>query len=168
MPKDQIRRLKSHYLSRWAVLRHNQKHDQKIVLLEDNFVLKNLLSGHTLCVDCLGEMYHGIIPNLSTVADDKKYNNLVLINNISFKYKTTEQIFSYVDDLASKVLMPGGRVILSFDHQFLIYNRIEVSVSTMLASCAQYMTNFKVHKMLNLLNKAQPGYGNYFFCLDHR
>lgn len=165
MSKIKIRMLKSHYLARWAVLRHNQKHDQKIVLLEDQFVLKNLISGNTLCIDCLGEMYQDIIPNLSTLASDKKYNNLVLINNVLFKYKTLEQIFSYVNELANTVLLPGGRVILSFEHRFLIYNRIEVSVDTLLASCTQYLTNFKLHKMLNLFGKSQPGYGDYFFSL---
>jgi hypothetical protein len=169
MTKSQIRTLKSHYLSRWAVLRQNQKQDQKVLLLIDQFVLKNLTCGDTLCFDCLGEMYQDIITNLSTeVNKNKKYNSLVLINNLEFKYKTLDQIASYIDELASKVLLPNGRVILSFEHRFLIYNRIDVSVDTMLGSWMQHSKKFKLHRMLNLLGNSQPGYGDYFFCLDYK
>ena len=168
MTKSHIRTLKSHYLSRWTVLRRNQKQDQKVLLIIDQFVLKNLSHGSTLCVNCLGDMYQGIIENLSTSANEKKYNNLVLINNIEFKYKTLDQIASYLDDLSSKVLLPNARVILSFEHRFLIYNRVDISIDTLLHSWAENLQKFKIHRMFNNRGASQPGYGDYFFCLEYK
>jgi len=168
MTKTQIRTLKSHYLSRWAVMRHNQKHDQKVLLITDQFVLKNLLPGSTLCYDCLGEMYQGIIPNLSTTTNTKIYNNLVLINNIEFKYKTLDQIAEYINLLTKAVLNPGGRVILSFEHRFLNYNRVAISNSSLISQWAKNLSNFKSLVILNLLGKSQPGYGDYFFCFEYQ
>ena len=168
MTKTQIRMLKSHYLSRWAVLRHNQKNNQKILLLTDQFVLKNLLPGNTLCHNCLGEVYQNIIPNLSTSADSKTYNNLVFLNNIEFKYKTIDQIGEYISLLSKNVLLPGGRVILSFEHRFLIYDRVHISNSSLISQWIQRFPELKLHTMINLLGKSQPGYGDYFFCLTYR
>lgn len=165
MRKTQIRALKSHYLSRWAVLRHNQKHSQKLLLLQDQFVLKNLLPGHTLCYNCLGEMYETIIPNLSTTAD-KKYNNLILINNLEFKYKTPDQLRVFLEELSEKVLLPNSRVILSFDLRFLIYDRVGLSVDSLINNWLADLKKFKLVSKILSLGKTPPGYGDYFFCLD--
>ena len=166
MTKFQARFLKSHYQSRWTVLRHNQKNNDKILLFNDQFVLKNLTPGKTLAYNCLGDMYHDIIPNLSlTAGHDRVYNNLVLINNTEFKYKTLEQISEFVENLAESTLLRDSRIILSFEHRFLVYNRVEVSVNSMLAN---WPGQFKQRQMLNLLRKTQPGYGDYFFCLDYK
>jgi hypothetical protein len=113
-------------------------------------------------------MYQGIIENLSTSANEKKYNNLVLINNIEFKYKTLDQIASYLDELASKVLLPNARVILSFEHRFLIYNRVDTSIDTLLHSWSENLQKFKIHRMFNSRGSPQPGYGDYFFCLEYK
>ena len=40
----------------------NQKNQNKILTLEDQFVLKNLLDGATLCYNCLGDIYNNIVP----------------------------------------------------------------------------------------------------------
>jgi hypothetical protein len=166
MRKSQIRVLKSHYQARWAVLRHNQKHIQKLLLLPDQFVLKNLLTGDTLCYNCLGEMYETIISNLSTTAD-KKFNNLVLINNLEFKYKTLDQLTIFLEELSENVLVPNSRVILSFEHKFLIYDRVGVSVDTLINNWLASLKKFKPVAKILLLGKSQPGYGDYFFCLDY-
>lgn len=167
MRKIQIRTLKSHYQSRWAVLRHNQKHHDKILLLTDQFVIKNLVAGSTLAYHCLGEMYQGIVPNISlTPADKNLYNNIVLVNNTEFKYKTPEQLSGYIEQLADPLLLPNGRVILSFEHRFLVYNRVEISVDAMLSAWTKSFKKFKLKQMLNLLGRTQPGYGDYFFCLE--
>jgi hypothetical protein len=167
MNKRQIRRLKSHYLARWSVLRHNQKHTQKILLINDLFVLKNLLPGSTLCHECLGEIYRDIIPDLATTASTQ-YTNLVLVNNIEFKYKTLDQITVYLEGLANTVLLPTGRVILSFEHRFLIYDRINVSINTLLTHWVAKLDKFKLISTISLLGTSQPGYGNYFFCLEYQ
>lgn len=166
MHKNQIRTLKSHYQTRWAVLRHNQKHVQKLLLIHDQFVLKNLLPGNTLCYNCLGEMYKTIISNLSTTAD-KKYDNLVLINNIEFKYKTVAQLTVLLEELSENFLLPNGRVILSFEHRFLIYDRVGVSVDLLFNNWLEGLTKFKLVSKILLLGKSQPGCGDYFFCLDY-
>lgn len=165
MNKSQVRRLKSHYLERWAVLRYNQKHTEKILLTDDLFVLKNLSPGHTLCYNCLGEMYQDIIPNLSTTID-RRYNNLVLINNIDFKYKTLDQIADYLNELSDQALLPGGRIIVSFEQRFLIYNRIRYSVESLINNWAVSMKKFKLLVTLSLVGSSQYGYGEYFFCWE--
>ena len=166
MNKFQIRQLKNHYQSRWGVLRHNQKNTKKILLLNDLFVLKNLLPGRTLCYNCLGEMYNDIIPDLS-VTLTQRCNNLVLINNFEFKYKTLDQLAEYITELAKKSLCPGGRVIMSFEHRFLIYDRVGVSVDSLFNNWLEGLTKFKLVSKILLLGKSQPGCGDYFFCLDY-
>jgi hypothetical protein len=166
MHKQQVRKLKSHYLARWGVLRHNQKNSQKILLVNDLFVLKNLIPGRTLCYECLGEMYQNVIPDLST-SGSGQYNNLVLINNIEFKYKTLDQITAYLENLARDVLLPGGRLILSFEHRFLVYDRVGISVDTLFRQWIANLENFNLVKMVSLFGKSQPGYGDYFFCFSY-
>lgn len=163
MTKTHIRNLKSHYLARWTVMRHNQKNKNKILLLEDQFVLKNLLPGATLCYNCLGEIYEGIIDQSSS----KKYHNLVLINNLEFKYKTVSEINAWLFQLAKNLLEPGGQIILSIEHRFLIYDRVNISVNTLLSSWFDNSKNFTILKFINLLGKTNPGYGDYFFCVRY-
>ena len=165
MNKFQVRQLKSHYMARWAVLRHNQKHSKKILLINDLFVLKNLLPGSTLCHDCLGELYQDIIPNLLTTAD-QYCNNIVLINNIKFKYKTLDQISDYIDTLCDQALLPKGRIILSFEHRFLIYNRVSKSVDSLINNWINSLKKFTPIASMSMLGKAQPGYGDHFVCLE--
>ena len=165
MNKFYVRQLKSHYMERWAILRHNQKNFEKKLLMHDLFVLKNLLPGHTLCHNCLGELYEGIIPNLSTSAD-QYYNNLVLINNIEFKYKTLDQILHYITTLSKQTLLPGGRIIFSFEHRFLIYNRVSESIDSLIKNWILSLVTFKPIATLLLLGKSPYGYGDYFFCIE--
>lgn len=165
MNKFLIRQLKNHYQARWAVFRHNQKNVKKILLINDMFVLKNLLPGRTLCHNCLGEMYQDIIPNLSTTID-QRFNNLVLVNNIEFKYKTLDQIADYLEKLSVETLLPSGRIILSFEHRFLIYNRIDISVDSLIQNWTSSLRNFKTVATLSLLGTSQPGYGDHFICLE--
>jgi hypothetical protein len=167
MDKTKVRILKSHYQSRWALLRRNQKNIQKILLIDDLIVVKNLLSGNTLCHNCLGDIYNGIVENLSLDITDKKYQNIVLINNTEFKYRTLDQIAEYITDLAKRALLPKGRLIISFEHRFLIYNRVELGINDLLKSWASNLDNFSMVKHVSLLGKASPGYGDYFFCFDY-
>jgi hypothetical protein len=167
MHKLQVRKLKSHYQARWGVYRHNQKNINKILLINDLIVLKNLVPGDTLCYECLGEVYRDIIPNLSTTIS-KQYNNLVLVNNLDFKYKTLDQITEYLENIAHNVLIPGGRIILSFEHKFLIYDRVSVSVESLFSHWTANLRKFRLVKMISLFGQSQPGYGDYFFVLSAR
>ena len=164
MRKAEVRNLKSHYQSRWAVLRHNQKSKSKMLLLNDAFVLKNLQPGNTLCYNCLGEMYKDIIDDLSV--DEATCDNLVLINNLAFKYKTVTELSAYIQRLSVEFLRSGGRLIFSFEHRFLIYDRVNVSIDTMITNLTNQFQGFELVKFVNLLNCSQPGYGDYFFCFE--
>ena len=144
-------------------MRHNQKKSDKILLLEDHFILKNLTPGSTIFHKCLGEIYLGIVD----VTPGIRYNNLVLINNLEFKYKTVDQINSWVLELAEQLLLPGGRIIMSINHRYLIYNRVGISVDTLTSTWFDNFNNFKLLKFLNLLTKSNPGYGDYFFCVEY-
>ena len=97
----------------------------------------------------------------------KKYNNLVLINNVEFKYKTVDQTNLWIEDLARRFLKPGGRIIISLEHKFIIYNRIEISVNTLISTWFMNSNRLKLIKFSNLLGKTNPGYGDYFFCVDY-
>lgn len=167
MNKDKIRGLKFHYLSRWSVLRYNQKHQDKILLFADLFVTKNLRSGNTLFYDCLGEIYQGIVPNASFTPGVAKYDNLVMLNNPEFKYKTTGELAAYVSCMADKFLVAGGRVIMSFEHRGVIYDRVHQTVDSMLADFTNGLVGLQSSQFANLLSKSPPGYGDYFYCLDH-
>ena len=167
MRKNKIRTLKSHYQERWAVLRHNQKNTQKILLVQDQFVIKNLVPGDTLCYNCLGEMYQNIIPNLSTTVVDKKYNNLILINNVEFKYKTTHELTEYLSQLSDQLVLPGSRVGVSFEHRFLIYDRVGTSVLSLIDDWLKSLHKFTLVSKILLLGKSPYGYGDYFFCLEY-
>lgn len=169
MTKEEIRELKSHYGARWTVMRHNQKNSKKILLVIDNFVLKNLINGTTLCYNCLGNLYHDIIPQLSAQpSTNVRYNNLVLINNIEFKYKTVEEICRYVTLLSQNFLNLKGRLIFSINHRFLIYNRVEQSVESMLLLFEKHLPEFYKIRSINLLGKTPYGYGEYFFCFEYK
>jgi len=169
MTKSQIRFYKSHYLARWQVFRHNQKHKNKILLHLDKFVIKNLKPGTTLAYQCLGEIYQDVIPNLFLEpATNCRYSNLVLINPAELKYKTPDEIISYLESLAQDTLEPNGRLIFSFEHRFLIYNRVEVSTTKLLAEFISKFRKYQLRNMLDLLNKSQPGYGDYFFCFEQQ
>lgn len=165
MNKDKVRALKFHYLSRWSLFRHNQKNVDKTLLFADLFVIKNLSKGTTLFYDCLGEIYQGIVLNSTCDPAGQTYDNLVLVNNPVFKYKTIVEIATVVDQLATKFLAPGGRVVLSFEHRGIIYDRVHQSVTSLLHEFTEYLTGYTVLQSANLLTKAPPGYGDYFFCL---
>ena len=164
MDKSHIRKLKSHYLSRWSVLSHNRKNTDKILLIPDTFVVKNLTEGTTLCLDCLGQVYDDIIPNLH-LDPIGRHDNLVLINNLSFKYKTLDELSSHIMALSDKHLLPKGKLIFSFEHKFLIYDRINSSVASMLESFVSKFNNFALDKSVNLLSRSNSGYGDYFFSM---
>jgi hypothetical protein len=148
-------------------MRHNQKKSNKILLIADKFVLNNIKPGTTLCFNCLGDMYFDIIENVH-VSPHGLYDNLVLINNVEFKYKTVDELCGYINQLASKSLAPSGRIVFSFEHKYLIYDRMSQSVDFMLSTVANKLPNFYKLASINLLGKSPAGYGDYFFCFELR
>lgn len=166
MDKQQVRNLKSHYLSRWALYDHNRKSSDKYLLLLDRFVLSNILSGRTLCYECLGEIYQDILPDLETQATQQKYDNLVLINNLAFKYRSITDLCQYVTDLAHDLLRAKGRVIFSFQHRYLVYDRMNLPVQMISAAVKSHMPRWSLIAHVDLFGKSPPGYGDYWFCFQ--
>ena len=151
-------------MARWAVLRHNHKNSNKILTTIDFFVLHNLNKGTTLCYECLGEVYHGIVEQVDTEPNGQ-YDNLVLLNNQHFKYKTINEIAAYATELSDRFLLPNGKLIISFSHRFTVYDRVNLSIQSMQEQFIQQFKTFTLFKSMNLLKKSNPGYGDYFFCL---
>ena len=110
-------------------------------------------------------MYQNIIDQISTVPDGK-YQNLILINNYELKYRTLEEMHCLIAELCHKHLSPGGRLIVSFEQRFIIYDRINISVQTFLNKFVQKFQDFKLVASVNLLGKSPEGYGDYFFCFE--
>lgn len=168
MDRLDIRRLKSHYLSRWAVFKHNRKHQDKILLLADKFVLANLTAGPTLCHQCLGSIYNTIIPDLDVVASPARYQNLVMINNLCFKYKTLPAICDHVIQLANSYINQRGRLIFSFQHQTLVYDRMAISINQIPQQVQTLMNSWQLIAKSNLWGRSPPGYGDFFFCFQRQ
>lgn len=166
MTKQHIRELKGHYLSRWSVCKHNRKHIDKILLLADRLVLSNLKPGATLCHECLGEIYQGIVPDLACSAGAKTYHNLVMINNIVFKYKTIVQISDHIRQLSHHLLDRQGHLIFSFQHQYLLYDRVCTTIDQIPLQMAAAMSDWKLITNTNLWGKSPPGYGDFWFCFQ--
>lgn len=164
--KNQIRVKKNHYLARWALMKHNKKNSTKLLLPPDLFVIKNIVNGSTLFVDCLGEIYHDILFNFDLLPGTNKYNNIVLINNLDFKYKDTVEITNIIKKLSTKHLAANGRIIFSVEHRYLIYDRIFITVHNLINDFIQNFKGYDCISCLDLLGKSSPGYGDYFFCLQ--
>jgi len=166
MNKTEIRKLKSHYGARWTEFRHNRKHHDKILCIENKFILKQIDNEPVLALNCLGEIFHDIM-DVHVVPRDCKYHTLLLINNLEFKYKTVDQLVQLIVDYANQYLLPGGRVIININLMFLKFDRINCSLNGTLAQITQKLNNccFQVKKQL-LTETINHGFGNIFLSLD--
>jgi GMP synthase PP-ATPase subunit len=161
MTKHNIRTLKSHYGVRWAELRHFQKTKEHVLCLENKFIINEALPGPVLGIDCLGEVYQGIL-DIDTVAS-RKYNTLLLINNVEFKYSTVDELASVIKKYSNGI----PRVIVNFSIAFLIYDRLALSPKTVLNQIEQQLQDEYQVKNRLLFNRINNyGFGNAFLSLD--
>jgi hypothetical protein len=161
MNKTSIRALKSHYGVRWAELRHHQKTNDHVLCLENQFIIKEALPGPVLAIDCLGEVYRGILD--VDIAPTRQYNTLLLINNIEFKYCTVEKLVELIKRYSNGI----PRVIVNFSFSFLIYNRILVTPDTVMDQIeTQLADQYCVRKKLLFTNITNHGFGHAFLSLD--
>jgi len=59
-----------------------------------------------------------------------------------------------------------GVILMSFEHRFLIYDRVNMSVNSLIKTWTTSLRKFKTISTVSLLGKSQPGYGDYFVCLE--
>jgi hypothetical protein len=161
MNKTSIRALKSHYGVRWTELRHYQKTNNHVLCLENQFIIKETLPGPVLAIDCLGEVYQGIL-DVDT-RPTRQYNTLLLINNIEFKYCTVESLVELIKHYSNSI----PRVIVNFSFSFLIYNRLSVAPGTVIDQIENQLADqFCIRKKLLLTSIANYGFGHAFLSLD--
>ena len=121
MQKTLVRSLKSHYGYRWVILRHNQKHADKIGSIHDAVIKKYLVAGSTLAIDYIGHQYQTVIPDLS-VDQPGMYDNLLMVNPIKLKYKSLDEIAVEIQQVAKQCRQ---RLIVGFNFQFVQFNRLK-------------------------------------------
>jgi len=163
MDKTAVRRLKANASLRWHVFKHNRKNADKILHLEEKFVLRNISPGTVLCIDGLSLMYKDIVP----LADNNSLvNNIIVVNPVEAKYSTPQEIVHYVEKNINR-LAPGGRLIFDVNLMFLTYDRLNQSLESV---CEQIVSGIEnlgfdlVNRSLRL--KSTPGYGNLFLSFD--
>jgi hypothetical protein len=161
MKRHQVRQLKSHFGARWAELRHLHKTGKHVLCYQNKYILNHVLPGPVLALDCLGELYQGIL-DIDT-EPKRDYETLLLINNIQFKYLTVEQLANTITQYQKM----AKRIIVNFNFHFLIYDRL----STVPTNIADQLKKL-LHKHFNLEalflsgGLLNHGYGNTFLVLD--
>jgi len=162
-----FRNCKSHFGFRWVIYTLNRKSKNKTLFALDKFVLKNLSAGTTYCFDDLPDFYVGIIESLYTAVDDKKFTNLISINCQEFKYKTPAQINLIIEDYL-RLLDDQGRLIFSVNLDNLIYDRVNLSINTLIDQWILELAKMKLTLTAKLVNfNAPAGYGHCFFALTY-
>jgi hypothetical protein len=163
MTKNQVRQLKSHFGIRWAEFRHWQKTKQHCLCLENKFILSATLPGPVLALDCLGEVYQGII-DIDT-DNVRNYNTMLLVNNMVFKYKTVEQLA----DLILQCKLVAHRLIVNFNSALLIYDRLALTPAQVVDQLEHRVDkDFVTHKKIVLNTIPNHGFGNVFLSLDRK
>jgi len=171
MNKDQYFKLlylRQHYGERWVSFVHNKKNDDKVILPLDKFVLDSVKNFPVLALNCLGQIYKNII-NVDVIPEHNNYSTLILVNNSEFKYCTHLEIIEKVLDYSS-YLKKESRIILNVNFEFLIYDRISISVNNLVEifklkflekGFVSTQTKFSMTDC-----KWDSGFGNLFLILD--
>lgn len=120
MQKNLVRSLKSHYGYRWEILRHNQKHAEKIRSIHDAVIMHYLVPGSTLALEFVGYQYQGLIPDLA-VDQPGVYDNVLMLNTIPMKYHSLPELGEIVIQTAQQC---KHRLIVGFNFQFTKFNRL--------------------------------------------
>lgn len=163
MNKTRIRDHKAHYQDRWAVMRHNQKHDQQILLLEDALLLREMPQGRTLALRCIGEMYQRIVPDLHTEPSGL-YNNILMVNNPEFRYLEPCEIWAVIKQTADNHLAPNGWMFVSLCLQVLRYDRVNIEPGS-LFDAWRHSSGLRVVDTRILLDQARQSFGNIWIYL---
>lgn len=165
MNKSAIRQLKSHYLDRWAVMRHNVRNQNKILLIEDAYVMRKLLPGRTLILNCLGEMFNELISELTVDQPNGLYQNIVMINNLEFKYLNPDELYDKIKSVADQHLAPTGQMFCTCNHRYLKYDRVNHTVESAFEDWQQ--KKLKLNKLQIMLGKSRLSFGDIWLELSY-
>lgn len=173
MQKKLIRMYKSNYGYRWTILKNNLKpSNEPLVTLQDYLIFKNLIPGTTLGLDFMCNQYISTIDNLTVVEwpieqPTTVYNNIILLNNRFLKYKSFDEMKEFLLDV-TQFLQPNGRLFVSFNFQFVKYNRL---TKNFLQEINQWvnaldLSDIKlVKKIISNVPKTDP-YGDCLFVFE--
>jgi hypothetical protein len=163
MHKSLARQYKNHYGVRWSSFKHNRKNKEKILLLEDKFIIGHS-KGSVLSLDSLGEQYYGVL-DIDITPNKSVYNTLLLLNCISFKYKTVKEI---LDDIVvhSIYIESGGHLILNLNFRYLKYDRLNISTHSLINSIINLIIDkgFSFVRHLHIPKIVNFGYGELFLA----
>jgi hypothetical protein len=167
MQKTIIRKLITHYGYRWTLLKHNVRNsDEKLITLHDRLILSNLVPGSVACWDQIGFQYQGIINQLVINAScDNRYNNLIMTNHPGFKYQTLDEIKDIINNTVKKNLQAHGRLFVSFNYQFVKFNRLKFNFAQQLDQMTTQVNSRLVYKLTKALPQTNP-YGDCFFVFE--
>jgi hypothetical protein len=165
MIKSTVRQLKSHYLDRWAVMRHNTRNRHKILLVEDAYVIRQLKPGRTLILNCLGEIYVGLVEQLTVQQPHGLYQNIVMINNVEFKYLDTTELYDKIKSVADQYLHPAGQMFCACNHRYLKYDRVNQPVESAFDHWRQ--KKLKLTKLQVMMDKSRMSFGDIWLTLAY-
>jgi hypothetical protein len=156
MQKNQIRSLKSHYGDRWR---------NTIPSLHDRVILKMLIPGTSLGFDCVANV--SIIPNLK-ISDNGMFNNIIAMNLPNFKYKTLDQLADIILEFQKQTL-PHGRIFVSFNFQFVNFNRLKDNFYESLEIWINFLQKCNLQLVKNFTKELPKtnDWGDCFFIFEN-
>ena len=160
MQKNLIRSLKSNYGYRWEILRHNQKHTEKIGSVHDAVILHYIVPGSTLAFEFVSHQYQGIIPNLA-IDQPGIYDNVLMLNTLSTRYQSLPELREIVIKAAQQC---RHRLIVGFNFQFIKFNRLRDNFYTELQIWINQLATHDI-QLVNNLTKCVPNTSPYGDCL---
>jgi hypothetical protein len=164
MQKSLIRSLKNHYGYRWEILRHNQKHTEKINSAHDAVIMQYLVPGSTLAFEFVARQYQGIIPNLA-IDQPGVYDNVLMLNTQTTKYRSLPELGEIVAKAAQQCRY---RLIVGFNFQFVKFNRLRDDFYTELQIWINQLATHNIMLVKNLTEcvpKTNP-YGDCLFVFE--
>jgi hypothetical protein len=156
MQKYQVRLLKTHYGSRWK---------NSTLSLHDRVILKMLTPGTSLGFDCMSRP--DIIPNLK-ISQNGKYNNVIAMNLPRFKYRNLNQIATILLEF-QKQTMTNGRIFVSFNFQFVNFNRLREDFHQSLYDWINYLQTQNLVLVKNFTKNlpSTDDWGDCFFIFEN-
>lgn len=164
MQKNLIRSLKNNYGYRWEILRHNQKHTEKIGSVHDAVIMRYLVPGSTLAFEFVAHQYQGIIPDLA-VDQPGVYDNVLMLNTLSMRYQSLPELR---DQVIKKAQQCRHRLIVGFNFQFVKFNRLRDDFYVGLQTWINQLATHDIRLVKNLTQcvpKTSP-YGDCLFVFE--
>jgi hypothetical protein len=137
----------------------HQRSDQ-ILFYIDKFVINNIKPGTSLCLDDIPNYYQRVVDNLNIPSDN--YDNIIIINSSKFLYRQVDELNAILIKHKS-LLTSQGQLIISINLNQIIYDRVNVTVDSLIRSITQGFVVSK--KLINF--KVPAGYGNCFLVLTN-